>query len=269
MLAIDADPLALERIGKRLHSPLVLGRLTLAHGNFAMLHSIAEQTGFDSVDGILLDLGLSSDQLADRERGFSFSVDAPLDMRFDPAQPVNAADLVNSLSEQQLADLFWQYGEERRSRQIARRILHARARQPITRTEQLAQVVAAGTHGHPGGIHPATRAFQALRIAVNRELENLAAALPQAVGLLKPGGRLAIISFHSLEDRIVKRYFQTEARDCLCPSRMPVCVCGHQAQLQIVTLHPLVATEAEQQQNPCSRSARLRIAERKDTRCPT
>ncbi len=262
VLAIDADPQALERIAARLSNLRATGRLTLAHGNFASLQSLAASAGFTQVNGILFDLGLSSDQLADRERGFSFAGDAPLDMRFDPAQPTSAADLLNTLSESELADLLWRYGEERRSRQIARHIVQARARQPITRTEQLAQLAAAGVPGHPGGIHPATRTFQALRIAVNGELDSLEAVLPQAVELLAPGGRIAIISFHSLEDRIVKHFFQHEARGCICPPHTPVCVCGHQARLKIITSHPLVASSEEQAENPRARSAKLRVAER-------
>lgn len=261
-LAIDADPQALARVAERLPEPLASGRLKLTQGNFAHLQSLSEAADFRRVDGILLDLGLSSDQLADRERGFSFASDAPLDMRFDPTSPTTAADLVNTLSESELADLLWRYGEERRSRQIARRIVRARARQPLTHTAELARLAAAGVPGHPGGIHPATRTFQALRIAVNNELNSLADVLPQAVDLLAPGGRLAIISFHSLEDRIIKRYFQAEARGCVCPPEVPVCVCGHQARLRIITPHPLVASQTEQEQNPRARSAKLRVAER-------
>ena len=261
-LAVDADPQALERAAARLSNLRATGRLTLAHGNFAALQNIAASAGFTQVDGILLDLGLSSDQLADRARGFSFTGDAPLDMRFDPAQPTSAADLLNTRSESDLADLLWRYGEERRARQIARRIVQARARQPITRTDQLAHLAAAGVPGHPGGIHPATRTFQALRIAVNGELDSLEAVLPQAVELLAPGGRIAIISFHSLEDRIVKHFFQHEARSCICPPHTPICVCGHQARLKIITSHPLVASAEEQVENPRARSAKLRVAER-------
>ncbi|HEY7358988.1 MAG TPA: 16S rRNA (cytosine(1402)-N(4))-methyltransferase RsmH [Ktedonobacterales bacterium] len=265
VLAIDADPQALARVAERLQAPLASGRLTLAQGNFATLQSLAEDAGFRHVDGILLDLGLSSDQLADRERGFSFASDGPLDMRFDPASPMTAADLLNTLSESELADLLWRYGEERRSRQIVRRIIQARTRQPITQTSELARLAAAGVPGHPGGIHPATRTFQALRIAVNDELKNLADALPQALDLLASGGRLAIISFHSLEDRIVKQFFQAEARNCVCPPEVPVCVCGHRARVRIVTPHPLAASQAEQAQNPRARSAKLRVAERLET----
>lgn len=262
VLALDADPQALERIARRLSEPIKTGRLSLAHGNFANLKSIAEGTGFGLVNGVFLDLGLSSDQLADWARGFAFSSDGPLDMRFDPTRATTAADLVNTLSEADLADLIWRYGEERRSRQIARRIVQTRIHKPFTRTAELAQLVAAGVPGHPGGIHPATRTFQALRIAVNDELNNLEKALPQAVDLLAPGGRLAVISFHSLEDRIVKRYLQAEARDCICPPQTPVCICHHRARVRLLSSHPLLASETEQQQNPRARSAKLRAAER-------
>jgi 16S rRNA (cytosine1402-N4)-methyltransferase len=262
VLGLDADPAALERVGGRLGQEVLDERLVLAQGNFVDLRALAERASFLAVQGILADLGLSSDQLAAGERGFSFSDDGPLDMRFDPAGETSAADLVNTLSETELADAIWRYGEERRSRQIARRIVQARARQPITSTRQLAALVAAGVPGHPGGIHPDTRTFQALRILVNQELLALEAMLPQALDLLAAGGRLALISFHSLEDRIVKRFFQAEARGCICPPQLPVCVCAHQPRLRVVTAHPLVASAEEQRQNTRSRSAKLRIAER-------
>jgi 16S rRNA (cytosine1402-N4)-methyltransferase len=269
VLAIDADPQALARVAERLPEALATGRLRLAQGNFVQMKRLAEQAGFQQVDGILLDLGLSSDQLADRERGFSFAGDGPLDMRFDPTTPTTAADLVNTLPESELADLLWRYGEERRSRQIARRIVQARAQEPITRAAALARLAAAGVPGHPGGIHPATRTFQALRIAVNDELKNLTETLPQALDLLAPGGRLAVISFHSLEDRIVKHSFQAEARGCICPPDVPVCVCSHQARGRLITRHPLEASQAEQAQNPRSRSAKLRVIERLKTNTPS
>jgi 16S rRNA (cytosine1402-N4)-methyltransferase len=183
-------------------------------------------------------------------------------MRFDPTTPTTAADLVNTLPESELADLLWRFGEERRSRQIARRIVQARTRQPLTRTAELARLASAGVPGHPGGIHPATRTFQALRIAVNDELKNLTDTLPQALDLLAPGGRLAVISFHSLEDRIIKHFFQTEARDCICPPDVPVCICGHKSQVRLITRHPVEASQTEQAQNPRARSAKLRVAER-------
>ncbi|HEX6543528.1 MAG TPA: 16S rRNA (cytosine(1402)-N(4))-methyltransferase RsmH [Ktedonobacterales bacterium] len=264
VLAIDADPRALEWAQALLPEAVAEGRLLLRHGNFAQMGRLAAEAEFAPVDGILLDLGLSSDQLADRNRGFSFAHDAPLDMRFDTTRGVPAADLVNTLPQAELADLLWRYGEERHSRAIARRIGEARQRQPITRTTELARLVAGVVHGRPGGIHPATRTFQALRIAVNDELASLETALPAALDLLRPGGRLAVISFHSLEDRIVKQFFQREEKGCVCPPELPECVCGREPRLRIVTRHPLTASEAEVATNPRARSAKLRVAERRE-----
>jgi 16S rRNA (cytosine1402-N4)-methyltransferase len=262
VLGIDADPAALDRARLRLSSEVEAGRLVLARGNFAALADLAGDAGFAPVDGILLDLGLSSDQLADRARGFSFAADAPLDMRFDPARGQSAAELVNTLDEADLADLIYRYGEERRSRAIARRIVAQRGRAPIERSGELARLVESVIRGRPGGIHPATRTFQALRIAVNDELGSLEAALPAALDTLRPGGRIAVISFHSLEDRIVKHFFQAEERGCVCPRELPACVCGRSPRLRILTRHPVTAGEAELAANPRARSAKLRAAER-------
>ncbi len=262
VLAIDADERALELARTRLGEDVASGRLLLVHGNFAQLGELAREADFVPVDGVLLDLGLSSDQLADRERGFSFATDAPLDMRFDTSRGQSAADLVNLLEEKELADVLFRYGEERRSRQIARRLVEARDRAPITRTSELARIVTSVVHGRPGGIHPATRTFQALRIAVNEELRSLEEALPAALEILRPGGRIVVISFHSLEDRIVKRFFQAEERGCICPPELPACVCGRSPRLRILTRHPVVAAEAEIAANPRSRSAKLRVAEK-------
>ncbi len=256
LLGLDQDPQALQVAGARLpHDQVVL-----VNANFRDLHTVAAEHGFTQVDGILLDLGVSSLQFDTAERGFAFQYDAPLDMRMSPATPVTAADLVNTLPEGELADVIYEYGEEPASRRIARAIVAAR---PIESTGQLAQIVARAA-GKPGRwrIHPATRTFQALRIAVNDELGALTAALPQAVSLLAPGGRLAVISFHSLEDRIVKTFFRDEARDCICPPHQPVCTCGHKATLRIITRKPVEADEAEVQQNSRARSAKLRVAER-------
>jgi 16S rRNA (cytosine1402-N4)-methyltransferase len=198
-------------------------------------------------------------QLDTQTRGFSFQTEAPLDMRFDPGGKISAADLVNHLDEVELADLIYRFGEERKSRQVARSIVNAR---PITTTTQLAILVAKATGGGKKGIHPATRTFQALRIAVNGELEALEEVLPKTIEALKPGGRLAIIAFHSLEDRIVKQFVRTESRDCICPPRQPVCTCGHKATLRVVTTKPIRPQEDELRGNPRSRSARLRVAER-------
>jgi 16S rRNA (cytosine1402-N4)-methyltransferase len=262
VLGIDADPEALERARLRLPWAIASGRLKLHIGNFVEMERDAESIHFAPVDGILLDLGLSSDQLASRERGFSFAFDAPLDMRFDTTQGQTAYDLINGLSETDLADLLYHYGEERRSRAIARRIIQTRERSPIRRTGELATLVASVVRGHPGGIHPATRTFQALRIAVNDELVHLEETLPQAIRLLASGGRLAIISFHSLEDRIVKQTFLREQHGCICPPELPSCVCGRLPRLHILTRHPVLAGDEELARNPRSRSAKLRVAER-------
>ncbi len=262
VLAIDADPAALRRAELRLPDAVARGELLLRHGNFRQLGEFARAAGIVPVDGVLLDLGLSSDQLAARERGFSFAADGALDMRFDTTRGESAADLVYTRSDTELADIFWRYGEERFSRPIARRIVETRERAPITRADELARLVAGVVHGRPGGVHPATRVFQALRIAVNDELGSLEAALPEAVEILKPGGRLAIVSFHSLEDRIVKQFFLREQRGCICPPEIPQCVCGREPTLRIVTRHPLTASEAELSANPRARSAKLRVAER-------
>ena len=197
-------------------------------------------------------------QLDTAERGFSFLQDAPLDMRFGPEVKNTAGDLVNTLSEAELADLIYRYGEDRNSRKIARAIVRAR---PLKTTKELAEVIAGSTRRQER-IHPATRTFQALRIAVNEELSGLEVALPQAVAALKPGGRLAVISFHSLEDRIVKHFLRLESRDCICPPEQPVCTCGHKATLRELSRKPILPTGGEMQGNPRARSAKLRTAER-------
>jgi len=253
---MDADPEALQVARERLET---FGpRVTLVHSNYVRLEEIARQSGFYPAHGVLLDLGISSLQLNVATRGFSFQQDGPLDMRMDPGLERTAADLVNGLPIEELADLLWRYGEERYARRIARAIAAAR---PLSTTGELARVVARVV-GHRGRIHPATRTFQALRIVVNDELGALEAVLPQAVRVLAPGGRLAVIAFHSLEDRLVKTYFRQESRDCICPPKVPVCSCGHKASLQVVTRRPLVPSAAEKERNPRSRSARLRVAEK-------
>lgn len=256
VLSLDADPVALERVSGRL-TPFGARSITLAM-NFRYLAKAAQLASLDAVDGILLDLGMSSDQLADSSRGFALQVDGLLDMRFDPSLPLTAADLVNSLSETDLANLIYKYGEERLSRRIARAIVAAR---PVHTSRQLAEAVVHAV-GRREKIHPATRTFQALRIAVNDELEALAESLPQAIALLRPGGRLAVISFHSLEDRMVKQFMLREATDCLCPPPVPVCVCDHRATVRVVTRKPLQPSNDEIAANPRSRSAKLRVAEK-------
>jgi len=271
VLGIDSDVQSLERVKRRFAEAVQNGRLVLVHGNFAELARIVDEAGFvSSVDGVLLDLGFSSYQMDDPGRGLSFSADGPLDMRLDQSQELTATDLINTASEQELADIFWRYGDETRSRQVAWRIVRERARNPITRTSQLARLASAGVPYKPGMIHPATRVFQALRIAVNSELEHLEAALPQIVEVLRrekigdiggDRGRMVIISFHSLEDRLVKGFMRREAMDCICPPGIPVCVCNHKASLRILTPKPVTPTKQEVLENPRARSAKLRAAE--------
>ncbi len=263
VLSLDADPAAIAR-GEPLRAE-VGERLILREGNFAGLAGFAREAAFAPLDGILLDLGLSSFQLADPGRGFSFSGDGPLDMRFGPTATETAEAIVNGRDEADLADLIFRYGEERWARRIARAIVRERARAPIATTGALAVIVAGAVASAGAGrerIHPATRTFQALRIAVNRELAVLEEALAGALDVLAPGGRLAIIAFHSLEDRIVKQFMRREATACVCPPRVPVCTCGHRAALRLVERKGLRPSETEVAINPRSRSAILRIAER-------
>jgi 16S rRNA (cytosine1402-N4)-methyltransferase len=242
LLGIDADPSALTIAAARLSG---FGeRVRLEQANYRELDDVLKRTQSPAPDGILLDLGVSSMQLDRAERGFSFQSEGPLDMRLDPTSGEPASQLVNSLPERELADIIFRYGEERHSRRVARAIVQRRARMPFRTTTDLSRTVAGAIHGRPGGIHPATRTFQALRIAVNDELRGLEATLPRAAAALKPGGRLAVISFHSLEDRIVKQFMRGEA------------------SVMALSKKPLVASDAEQRANPRSRSAKLRVAEK-------
>jgi 16S rRNA (cytosine1402-N4)-methyltransferase len=237
----------------------------LRRSNFRELATVAPEAGFESVDGLLFDLGLSSFQLADRERGFGIRTGGPLDMRFDTSRGVPASELLATLDEAELAALFRRFGEEPQARRIAKAIVADRRTQPIGTAEELAALVQRVAPGDPRKrhrIHPATRVFQALRIAVNEELESLQTGLAAAVDLLRPGGRLVVLSYHSLEDRIVKRFFQAERRGCTCPPEAPVCVCGKSPRLRLVTRPSLTPTAAEVAANPRARSARLRAAER-------
>jgi 16S rRNA (cytosine1402-N4)-methyltransferase len=257
LLGIDADPRALQIAHSRLAR--FGDAILLVEGNFRDVQTICRSHGFAPVHGILFDLGLSSLQLAEEGRGFSFQVEAPLDMRFSPQQTVTAADIVNTHAEEALANLLWRYGQEPRSRRIARRIVRER---PLETTTQLAKTVEKAVGRGHRRTHPATRTFQALRIAVNQELENLSAALEGSRDLLGYGGRLVVISFHSLEDAIVKNFFRQESRDCICPPDVPVCVCHHKASLKLVTRGAIKPAPAEVAANPRSRSSRLRVAER-------
>jgi len=254
LLGIDADPDAIKAARERLQ-PYKDAAL-LVNDNFANLQPICIKYDFYPVHGILFDLGLSSLQLNGNGRGFSFQHDSPLDMRFDPRQKVTAADIVNTTSEAKLAKLIRTYGEENQSQRIARSIIKER---PIASTLQLARLIEA-TVGRRGKLHPATKTFQALRIAVNHELEYLEAALKQAIDLLGHEGRLVVISYHSLEDRIVKQFMQREARGCICPPGIPTCVCGHTPRLNLINKKIITPTAAETSANPRSRSARLRAA---------
>jgi len=263
LLGLDADQAAIARTAKRLE---VFGdRVTLRQTNFEHLGDAASEAGFVPAAGVLLDLGLSSNQLADHERAFSFRAEGPLDMRFDTSRGVPASALIAELDEQQLTTLFRQFGEEPHARRIARGIVSARSSKPIETGTQLADVVTAAAPAPPRGrrrVHPATRVFQALRIAVNKELETLPKALEAAVDVLGEGGRLAIISYHSLEDRIVKRFIAAERRGCTCPPELPVCVCGRLPRLALVGPQPRRPTQEEIDRNPRSRSALLRAARR-------
>jgi len=257
LLGIDADPEAIKLSQDKLGD---YGEaVTLVNDNFINLEAICKRYHFHPVDGILFDLGVSSLQLDTAERGFSFHLDAPLNMRFDPGQGLTASDIVNSFSEQELAKLIQKYGEERHSRRIARYIVQNR---PIVTTVELARLVEQASGGKRTRIHPATRTFMALRIAANSELQNLELALKQTVNLLRPGGRLTVISYHSLEDRIVKQFMRYAASSCLCPPGTVICRCGHEPTLKLISRKVIKPTSLETESNPRSRSAKLRIAER-------
>jgi 16S rRNA (cytosine1402-N4)-methyltransferase len=261
LLALDVDPTALSATSTRLAR---FGeRVRYVQTYFDRIGEVAAAEHFTQADGILFDLGVSSPQFDTADRGFSFSKEAPLDMRLGPSAETTAAALVAGLPAEDLARIFWEFGDERHSRRIARRIVREREHEPIVTTTQLARIVAAARPPSRGeSIHPATRVFQALRIAVNDELGRLQRALPAALQTLRGGGRLVVISFHSLEDRIVKQFMRTESRDCICPPDLPVCVCGHRAALTILTRKPLTAGAEEVAANPRARSAKLRVAER-------
>ncbi|MBI4295592.1 MAG: 16S rRNA (cytosine(1402)-N(4))-methyltransferase RsmH [Chloroflexi bacterium] len=256
LLGIDADPEAIEIARERLGD--YRGSFLLVNDNFANLQVICIRYDFLPVNGILFDLGLSSLQL-ESDRGFSFQQDSPLDMRFSPDQETTAGNIVNTYPEAELANVIWRYGEEPNSRRIARFIVRDR---PLKTTRELAEIVERALGGRKGKIHPATKTFQALRIAVNQELENLESALRQAVNVLAEGGRLVVISYHSLEDRIVKQFMQRESKGCLCPPGVPVCTCEHTATLQIITRKVVTPPAVELERNPRSRSAKMRVAER-------
>jgi 16S rRNA (cytosine1402-N4)-methyltransferase len=260
LIAVDRDP-TVKPFFDRLKAAAGGVQMRFLRGNYAIVLAQLAGNGVKA-DAILLDLGLSSMQVDRPERGFSYAADAPLDMRMDPSDEVSAADIVGTWSEQELETIFRRYGEERYARQIARGIVRRRTEQPIERTGQLVDVVRASipTPARFGEGHPAKRVFQALRIAVNDELRALEAGLPAALEMLRPGGRLAVISFHSLEDRIVKTFLRERARGCVCPPELPVCRCGHEPELEILTRKPVRPSKGEVDSNPRAASARLRAA---------
>jgi 16S rRNA (cytosine1402-N4)-methyltransferase len=261
LLGLDRDAEALDLARRRLEP--FAARIELRHADYRSLPEILAAAGVPAIDGILLDLGVSSLQLDDPARGFSFQEDGPLDMRMDRTQRTTAADLVNGLPPREIAALLQRFGEEPAARRVARAIAAEREREPIRTTGRLAGILqrTVGARG-PGRIHPATRTFQALRIAVNDELEGLDSLLEEAVGCLKPGGRIAVIAFHSLEDRIVKRTLRGLAHRCICPRDLPRCACGRPDLVRLVTRKAVRPGDDEVRDNPRSRSARLRVAER-------
>ncbi len=262
LLAFDQDTSAIEHAKQKLQA--YEGRVQFVHANFRHIEEEASARNFTEVDGVLFDLGVSSPQFDEGERGFSYRFDAPLDMRMDIRQTLTAADIVNKYSEAELARIFFQYGEEKFSRAIARLIVRRREERPIDSTGELADLVKAAipAPARRSGPHPARRVFQALRIAVNDELGALEEALQGAFQVLKPGGRMAVITFHSLEDRIVKHAFQALAQGCICPPDFPVCRCGNVPKAKLVTRKPVVPSAQEVADNPRSRSAKLRVVEK-------
>lgn len=260
LVAIDRDP-TVKPYFDRVKATARGVQARFLRGDYAVVLSQLAGNGVKA-DAILLDLGLSSMQVDRPERGFSYATDAPLDMRMDPSQETSAADIVATWDERELETIFRRYGEERHARAIARGIVRRRSQSPIVRTGQLVDVVRASipTPARFGDGHPAKRVFQALRIAVNHELESLEAGLPAAFEMLRPGGRLAVISFHSLEDRIVKRFFRDLARGCTCPPEFPICVCGREPEARVLTPKPVRPSKEEAEANPRSASARLRAA---------
>lgn len=263
LLGLDADQAAVREASSVLAR--FGARAQVRHANFARLGEVAHESGLNEVDGILFDLGLSSYQLANQQRGFSFAAPGPPDMRFDETTGISALDLIDRSSQRELAGILATLGEERHANRVAQAILAARSAGRVTTATDLAAVVAAAVPARgadTGRIHPATRTFQALRMAVNRELEVLALGLPAAVDLLRPGGRLAVIAYHSGEDRIVKQYLARESRDCLEDPLPPACTCGHRARVRLVNRHVIRPSDDEVGRNRRARSARLRIAEK-------
>ncbi len=262
LIGIDQDLNALKKASEVLEE--YKDKIILVHNNYENIDEVLNGLGIEKVDGILLDLGVSSHQLDEESRGFSHNKDAPLDMRMDETSSFSAWDVVNKYSEKELEDIIWNYGEDRWARRIAKFIVEERKEKPIDTTLQLVSVIkkAIPKDVRKDGHHPAKKTFQAIRIEVNRELDVLIKSIPNMVNLLNPGGRLAIITFHSLEDRIVKEGFKELYLDCICPPHLPQCVCDKTREIEIITRKPIVPTEEEIMKNPRSRSAKLRIAEK-------
>ncbi len=262
LIGLDRDTDAVQRSRQRL---AVFGsRAVMRQADFRYMEAVTAELGYSAVDGVLLDLGVSWFQLKSGERGFSFMLDGPLDMRMDSRLGLTAADLVNDLSVEGLKKIIKEYGEEPQAAAIARAIVNARRLGPITTTRRLAEIIERVAPKGPRRIHPATRTFQALRIAVNDELKSLRHGLEAAISLLRPGGRIVVISFHSLEDRIVKQVFREAMNPCICPDRMPVCMCGRRPSLKVLTKRPVLPSQEEVMRNPASRSAKLRAAKKLD-----
>ena len=262
LISIDQDGDAIEAAGKRLEP--FSSKVTLVRDNFSNLWNILEELGIPEIDGFLIDAGVSSFQLDCAERGFAYSSDAPLDMRMDTRSPLTAEEVVNTYSEDRLKKILYEYGEERFSPRIAASIIRAREHAPIRTTAELSEIIkgAIPSHARDGGHHPAKRSFQAIRIEVNRELDVIEPAIRAAVAKMRRGGRIAVITFHSLEDRIVKETFASLATGCTCPREFPICVCGKKPTVKVVTRKPILPSAKELEENPRSRSAKLRVAEK-------
>jgi len=264
LIGIDQDQDAIRAAGQKLENVQTQGRYVLYHTNFENIREVIGMQKLKAVDGVLMDLGVSSYQLDEGERGFSYQQDAPLDMRMNKSEEMDAAWVVNNLSREELTRIIREYGEEKWASRIAEFIVKSRETQKITTTGQLVDIIKAAipAAARREGPHPAKRTFQAIRIAVNRELEVLEKTLGEIIDFLNPGGRLAVITFHSLEDRIVKQIFKDKAQGCICPGDFPKCVCGRTPQIRILTRKPVTPSEDELERNPRARSAKLRVAEK-------
>lgn len=262
LIAIDQDDWALDNARERLTS--YMDRVTLVKSNFRHIKDIVSDLGLPGVDGILFDLGVSSPQLDEGERGFSYNADAPLDMRMDQQAPLSAYDIINEWDEEEIAKIIWLYGEEKFSRRIARQIVQQRKKQPIQTTGELVELIKEGipAAARRTGPHPAKRTFQAIRIAVNDELDAFKEAVVDAIQVLNPEGRVSVITFHSLEDRICKQIYQDFSKGCTCPPAFPICTCGNEAVVKVITRKPILPSEEELEANKRARSAKLRVAEK-------